>query len=964
MASRWEQFGAGVLNRLADAVIRYPRWFFFPQIVLFGFCVWFTAFSPWKLQFDSSRDNLVGGDKKYHQNFLRFKKEFPLPDELVVVVESEDKEKNRQFVERLGAKLEVETNLFMDVVYKGDLKMLGSKALLFVPENDLGELRQTLHDYRPFLEQFSHANNLVSLFSLVNRQFRTAGREENAETTAMIKALPALERIIAQASDSLRRQGAPPTPGINALFGGGEEAESQIYITFAKGRIYLVTTRARTDALNEKAVPRLRELVAETQLEVPGLNVGVTGEPILELDEMAQSTSDTEKATILALVLVALIFVFGYHETGRPIKATIALIVGLGYTMAFTTAVIGHLNILTVTFAPILVGIAIDFGVHLISRYEEEVRRGRSNEEALRKAMVYTGMGVVTGALTTAGAFLAMAATDFSGIQEMGVICGGGLAICLVPMMTLLPVMLLRGRRNVIDHALGTKLERRAKIENLWLTRPRRVIAITLASCIAALIPARKVYFDYNLLEMQSKGLAAVVFGEKLIKSANKSVLYGAIVADSLEDAVKLEMRLTNLPSVASVDLAGIDNMARYLTEDQSKKLAIVSQVKQDVADVRFVPMDTSPVNVKELSQTLFSFYGYVSLALGEVAKEEADLRKQLPPGEVIPETPEPSAQGPTNGPAAQLTSMIDLRKQLVSLRRSITELNQQLRVLPANETALKLASFQQALFRDIRDTFTTIRTQDDRGRLSIDDLPETIRKRFLGSSGKYLVQVYPKKDVWQREHQKEFVAQLRTVDPNVTGTPVQLYEYTTLLKSSYQEAAGYSLLAIVVLVLLHFRSISCVLLSLLPVTIGALWMIGVMGIFEVPFNPANIMTLPLIIGIGVTNGIHILNRFAEEQNPAVLARSTGKAVLVSGLNTIAGFGSLMIAQHRGISSLGFVMAIGTATCMIAGVTVLPALLNLMHARGWTIKKPSGDNAQSSAGSGGTEVKTSTVPEK
>lgn len=930
MASRWEQVGPWLLNRLADAVIRYPRWFIYPQILLFGFCVWYTAFSPWKLQFDPSRDNLVGGNKKYHQNFVRFKSEFRLPDELVVVVESEDKEKNRQFVERLGAKLEVETNLFMDVIWKGDLKMLGSKALLFVPEEDLVKMRETLHDYRPFLEQFSHANNLVSLFTLVNRQIRTASREENAETTAMIKALPALERIVAQASDSLNRQGTPPTPGITALFGGGEEAESQIYLTFPKApQIYLVTARARSDELNEKAVPRLRQLAAETQVEVPGLNVGITGEPILELDEMAQSTSDTEKATIIALVLVALIFVFGYNETGRPIKATIALVIGLGYTMAFTTAVIGHLNILTVTFAPILVGIAIDFGVHLISRYEEEIRRGKSNEEALRRAMVYTGIGIVTGALTTAGAFLAMAGTSFKGIQEMGIICGGGLAICLVPMMTLLPVLLLRGRQNVIDHALGTKLERRAKIENLWLTRPKRVIALTLASCIAALIPVRKVHFDYNLLNMQSEALPAVVFGKKLINSANKSVLYGAIVADSLDDALKLEARLTNLPTVASVDLAGIENMARYLTEDQSKKLALVSQVKQEVAEIQFAPADTSPVNVRELSQTLFSFYGYTFHILAEVPATE-----------------------------------VELRKQLLSLRAAIGELNQRLRVMPTNETAAKLASFQQALFRDIRDTFTALRTQDDRGRLAIDDLPETIRKRFLGTTGKYLVQVYPKGDVWQRGPQEEFVKELRTVDPNVTGTPVQLYEYTTLLKSSYQEAAGWALLAIVILVLLHFRSLSCVILSLLPVTIGALWLIGIMGIFEVPFNPANIMTLPLIIGIGVTNGIHILNRFAEEQNPAVLARSTGKAVLVSGLNTIAGFGSLMVAQHRGIESLGFVMAIGTATCMIAGVTVLPAILNLLNQRGWKIKKPSGDNAQSTAGSGGTEVKTSTVPEK
>jgi uncharacterized protein len=929
MAVRWQHIAPQFLNWLAHAVVRYPRSFVYPQILLFIFCIWYTVFSPWKLQIDPSRDNLVGGDKKYHQNFLRFKHEFPLPDELVAVVESEDREKNRQFVERLGAKLEADTNFFMDVVYKGDLKMLGPKALLFVPEEDLAELKKTLSDYRPFLEQFAHATNLASLFNLINRQFRTASREENSETSAMIRALPALNRILEQASDSLKRQGTPPSPGINALFGGGEEAEGQIYITFAKGRIYLVTARAVRDDLNAEAVPRLRQLVAETQLEVPGLNVGITGEPVLELDEMAQSTSDTEKATVIALVIVALIFIYGYHETGRPIKATICLVVGLAYTMAFTTAVIGHLNILTVTFAPILVGLAIDFGVHLISRYEEELRRGQTNEEALRRAIVNTGMGVVTGALTTAGAFLAMAATDFRGIQEMGIICGGGLMICLVPMMTVLPVLLLRGRQNVIDHALGTKLERREKIENLWLTRPRRVIAITVASCIAALLPARKVNFDYNLLNMQSEGLSAVVFSKKLINSANKSVLYGAIVADSLEEALKLEARLTNLSSVASVDLAGIDHMARYLTENQSNKLALVSEIKGDVANVRFAAVDPTPADVKDFSQTLWSLYGYVSLALPEVPKSEKELREQL-----------------------------------LQLRETIARLRQEMLVMPTNQTAQKLASFQQALLGDIRDTFTTLRTQDARGRLLVEDLPEVIRKRFLGSTGKYLVQVYPKYDVWQREPQRRFVSDLRTVDDSVTGTPVQLYEYTTLLKQSYQEAAGWALLAIVVLVYLHFRSISCVILSLLPVTIGALWLVGVMGIFEVLFNPANIMTLPLIIGIGVTNGIHILTRFAEEQNPSVLARSTGKAVLVSGLNTIAGFGSLMVAQHRGIESLGFVMAIGSATCMIAGVTVLPAVLNLLNERGWTIKKPSGDNAQSTAGSGGTEVKTSTVSQK
>jgi predicted RND superfamily exporter protein len=196
----------------------------------------------------------------------------------------------------------------------------------------------------------------------------------------------------------------------------------------------------------------LRQLVKQTRMKCPASTSGITGEPVLDYDEMTQSQKDTTLASIVSLVLCALIFIYGYNETGRPVKATICLVVGLAYTLAFTTLTVGHLNILTITFVPMLIGLAIDYGVHLITRYEEELRHGKTEEAALTKAMVFTGQGIFTGALTTAGAFLAMAFTNFKGIQEMGIICGGGLLVCFIPMMTLLPVLLLRGRQNVIDH--------------------------------------------------------------------------------------------------------------------------------------------------------------------------------------------------------------------------------------------------------------------------------------------------------------------------------------------------------------------------------------------------------------------------------------------------------------------------------------------------------------------------------
>ena len=901
---------ARFLAWLAGVVFCHPRLFLYPQLALFVLCIVYTVKY---LEFDTSRNNLVGSNKKYHQTFLRFKNEFPTQDDLVVVVESENTEKNRQFVERLGAKLDAETNLFHDVFYKGDLKMLGRKALLFVPDSDLTDLKKTLKDFRPFIAEFTHTTNLISLFKMVCSQFRTAKQEDNAENEALINALPALTRIITQATDSLRRPGTPPSPGINALFDPNGDADQQIYITFARGRIYLVTAQAPTDELNTAAVVRLRQLVAETKTEVPGLNVGLTGEPVLELDEMVQSQKDTTVAIVVALVLSALIFIYGYQETGRPVKATLCLIVGLGYTLAFATLVIGHLNILTITFMPILIGLAIDYGVHLISRYEEELRHGSSEEAALTKAMVYTGQGILTGGLTTAGGFLAMGLTDFKGIQEMGIICGGGLIVCLVPMMTMLPVLLLRGRQNVVDHEQGELAEKRARIENLWLRRPLWTAGVILVLCALAATQLHKVYFDYNLLNMQSEGLAAVEYEKDLINSTPKSVLFGAVIATNLEQAVAFEQQLTNVPAVSS-----IDSITGFLNEDQTRKLATIEDIKQDLASVCFEAPDPKPVDLQELSGTLYSLRGYLHAALEVIPQDEPALRKEL-------------------GSVAD--AILALRKEML---RGDT------RRLAAN--SLKLAEYQRSLFADVRDTFQALRTQDNRAPLSVADLPQALHDRFIGVTGKYLLMVYPKGNVWKREVQKVFIDEVGKIYPNVTGTPVQLYHYTALLKDSYQEAAWYSLGAIALLVFVHFRSLICVALALVPVAIGSLWLGGLMGWLGVPLNPANIMTLPLVIGIGVTNGIHILNRFAEEQTPNILGRSTGKAVLVSGLTAMAGFGSLMLAQHRGIYSLGCVMTAGLATCMIAGLTFLPALLNLlMRPRGKT-KQPSADNALSTLG--------------
>jgi uncharacterized protein len=907
-----------LLGRLATAIIRHPRWFIYPQLALFLVSILYTV---GYLKTDMNRDNLVGPNQKYHENYLRLQKEFPQQgNDLVVVVESEDLEKNRQFVERIAAKMESETNLFRDVFYQQSLSVLGAKALLFADEDDLVELKKKLDDVLPFIRQFTPTTNLISFFDQVNTAFRTTPRETNAQTESLIQALPALTRIVTQATESLRRPGTPPSPSVTSLFNAG--SETNIYITYDRGRIFLVRSHAPSDELNGPAIERLRQLVHETQFEVPGLNVGLIGEPVLDYDETVQSQKDITVASIVSLVLCALIFIYGYNETGRPVKATICLVVGLAYTLAFTTVAVGHLNVLTLPFVPMLIGLAIDYGVHLITRYEEELRHGKTEEAAMTKAMVFTGQGIFTGAMTTAGAFLAMSFTHFKGIQELGVICGGGLLICFIPMMTLLPAMLLRGRQNIMDHR-SSEDDTRARIENLWLQRPVLVMSVTVALCGLALVQARKVYFDYNLEKLQSAGLPAVVFEHKLL-AADQSLLEAAVVADSLTNAIELEEKIKTLPTVAKVEPPS-SLFEDFLNSSNAEKLGLIGQIKQELAPLKFGMPDLSLVDVYGFSRTLYGLYGYLGAALDEVRDSDPELTKQF----------------------------VALRQAIEDLRKAMLEGD-----TPAQaEHANKLAQFQQALFNDMRTTFQLLQNQDNSAPLHVEDLPQAFRDQFVGVTGKFLLHVFPRDNMWQRDNQEKFIAELRTVDPNVTGTPVQLYEYEELLKDSYIQAAWYSLAAIALLVLFHFRTIGSVVLALLPVGIGTLWLAGLMGWLGIPINLANIMTLPLVIGIGVTNGIHILNRFAEERTPGILSRSTGKAVLVSGLTAIAGFGSLIIAKDRGIHSLGCVMATGIAVCMIAGLTFLPALLNLLGRWRPLIKEPSADNAMIDTGSGGTEAK-------
>jgi uncharacterized membrane protein YdfJ with MMPL/SSD domain len=220
---------------------------------------------------------------------------------------------------------------------------------------------------------------------------------------------------------------------------------------------------------------------------------------------------------------------------------------------------------------------------------------------------------------------------------------------------------------------------------------------------------------------------------------------------------------------------------------------------------------------------------------------------------------------------------------------------------------------------------------------VTVQDLPPELHARYVGKSGRYRLFVYPAEDIWAFPPLTRFVAELRSVDPEVLGTPIGNFEYTRGMKEAYEQAGLYAFLGIVGLTLLTFRAVRPTLLALLPLTVGSLWILGVMGLLQVTFNVANLIVLPLVMAPAVESGIMIVYRYREarrtRQRPLPLPQSTGRAVVFSTLSTIIGFGSLMISHHRGIFSIGLLLTLGVASVLLASITTLPSLLSILSSR-------------------------------
>ncbi|MBT9584727.1 MMPL family transporter [bacterium] len=882
------------LKILVGFAYRAPR-----KLILLAIlsCVLCIVYAARNLEFATDRAALVDQNEKFGALSRKFQKEFPNNEDLIVVIDGGNSSQRERFSDELASRLKEHGDPFKDIFQKVELPFLRHQALLYLETEDLQKLLDSLRKAQGMVSALSSEQGVGQLL---------------AQTTKDLEqTLPVLNGILSQLIKSLQTRGRYEyeSPWQRAFFeGDGQNVEEAdllreagriaFYNTLADGRIHLLMARPTPDAVSQ-AIATVRKEVKRLKPAYPELEIGITGELVLDEDEMQSSITDSTKATLWSLVLVILMFGISFHRPARPAMALFALAISVGWTIGYATLAIGHLNLLTVTFATMLIGLGADFGIHFIYGYEEERARGLAPYEAMLATMDHAGVENATGAVTTAIAFWAICFTDFRGVAELGLIAGAGVLLSFLAMASVLPAMIFLQESKPQMSGQEPRPSWAgllAIIEDNLLAYPRYVLALCLCFTLWCGIHAREVKFDFNLLHLQSPILQSVQTEMKLLSADEHGVLFAVSLADNLEMAEKKSKQFSDLKSVARVE-----SVIPLVPKNYPEKAPLLQEIAQ--------LMENVPLPNPEDAANSGTRSGLMKMGDGFMLLESA-FREAYPR---LIESPDPKVRQ-------------DAKEFKILLNRLFATLEK----MGPGPISDGVTTFQFNLYGDLRSLLQFLKDQRADRPITLTDLPVPIKLRSIGQTGKILLRIYPKGNPWERDSLGAFVKDIQNVDPDVIGTPVMVYYHTAALKRAFELSGWYALSAIAVILLLHFRNLKNTLLALMPKVVGVVWMLGLMAYYRVDFNPANFMALPLILGIGLIFGVHVVHRLLDNPHEGIFNHSTGPAIALSAGTTMAGFGTLMIAHHQGIASLGFLMTAGVGANLVTSLLLLPAFMRVI----------------------------------
>lgn len=789
-----------------------------------------------------------------------------LNDGILVVVDADSPFAAGRAADALAAKLAERKDLFSEVHVPGGGPFFARNGLLYLTTEQLEDLVDRLSTVQPLLAAFSRDQSLATVSDLLRDALAAAHRGERLGLDLSL----VLDRVSAGV-EAATVGAAAPDPWGAALLGGALPAEA------GRRVVALRPILDYTQLLNAApAINVIRVTAAALELDpAHGYRVRITGDPVLNYEELLAIGRQSRLVAIASFVLFSVAVCFALRSV-RIVAALLGgLLASLAWTNAFAAATVGDLNQISAAFNVFIVGLGGELGIHACMRYAELCAGGRSRTQALVETGETVGGSLVSSAATTAIGFFVFLLTDFVGVGQLGLIAGTGMILSLLSTMTVVPAILAVGHpRAPRMRAAQPPWIKRLEHLPLVYARAIRRGAIALAVAAVALLPL--IRFDYNPLELRDPYTESVQAFEDLLENRSASPWTIDVVTESLDAAAALAPQLEALPTV--LETRRLDD---WVPDEQETKREILETAAY------FVPpllADVSPPSAAEQRAALER----LASAAGEAAGDPDGRRAAA---------------------AARLEKAI--RTFLAS-----PGADEALRLLQRN-----VVGSLPAQVRDLRPMLTP-------GVVTRENLPPDLVRQYVAPDGRARMEVMPREDVTDSVKLERFVDSVRAVVPEAGGMAVWLVEWGRVAWNSMRSALLGGMLAMVAFLLIMWRSARDTVLAFFPLLLAAGLTCAALVVTGQPFNFANVIVLPMLIGMGVDNGVHLVHRHREHSEEVdVLATSTARAVFYAALTTVMAFGALGFATHKGMASIGQLLTIGVALTLLCYVVVLPAVL-------------------------------------
>lgn len=808
---------------------------------------------------------LIAPNVEWHRNENLFDKDFPQHfNSILAVIDADTPELAEQSADRLAAALAPRTDLIKAASRPDGGPFLEKNGLLLLPTDEVTRVTDQLVSQQAFLGPLAADPSLRGVL-----QALSIGLEGVKAGQATLEQLATPFRTLAEVIERTLN-GQPARLSWQQLLSGKAPSPKDLR------RFVLIQPILDFKALEPGGAAT--ELVRDTARKLGiapenGVRMRLTGSVPLADEEFATVAENAWLNLALTIGAIALILYLALRS-GRIIVAVLAtLFAGLVTTAGLGLLMVGAYNLISIAFAALFLGLGVDFAIQYAVRYRAERHAGHDLKDALVEAARGVGWSLTLAAVSLLAGFFSFLPTEFRGVSELGLIAGVGMIIAYVASLTLLPALLVMMRPPGEPEEVGTAS---LAVVDEWIARNRRLVLLGTAAIVLGGVPfLLKLPFDSNPMNLRSAKVESVSTFLDLTRNPETSPNAINVMVPSVEAIAPMAAKLSALPEVARVL-----SIQTFLPSDQAEKLAII----RDAALLLGPVLNPASVAPKPTDAELVGSLRATAEALRAAAG---------------------SATGP--GTEAALRLATDLERL-------------------ASADPGRRAAAERAVTADLPFLLARIKNLMSAEAITRENLPRSLVSEWTARDGRARIEVHARGDSNDNAVIQRFVASVRTVAPQATGTPIVIVESGRTIVRAFLEAGIYAFIAISIILIIALRRPLDVFLALGPLVLAGIMTLEAAYLVNLPLNFANIIALPLMFGVGVAFHIYYVVAWRAGVSD-MLASSLTRAIFFSALTTGTGFGSLWLSSHPGTASMGELLALSLVFTLLAAFIIVPAFL-------------------------------------